>query len=724
MVRGGGGNYVGDLSRRVTHLIVAKPEGKKFVAARNWGIRTVSIEWLHDSVERGMILNEECYDPTLPAEERGKGAWIRRDIKRAPLRKRPRDGVSAPPGDDGRRKLRKTASMKLTSQRDNLWGDILVKQSSMDLSNLASADSSMLDDQSISVISMPAQACPTTSTSDSAQPIPYDRGQHAEAGVFSSCRFYVHGFSRNKQEIIHGHITSHGGQISSSIKDVGLSIHNELSDRRYIIVPQSSQPASHPAFPEGIHVVTEFYIERCVHNKVLYNPNEHVLGRPFPQFPIKGFNSLIICTAGFRNETLNQVEKAVLQLGAKFSERLNAQCSLLICPSIESARKQKLAFAVKSKVPVVDAEWLWQCVTTGCLVPWKNYLLRGFPQEVDTERAAVGSKEMDKTVRSEPEPVPKQITKSAHATSGMKHGIDMTAFDNDTPMPRNAVVEPKDTAKSTYETAPTNQENDQGVEPPTNSTPLSEKTSNALNKSPSPQKTSRSPRKLRRFPTGGEVGDSQSDDELDASLGEAKEEEDASKREEEERKRQAEQLRAAERQEMSKKLTSLMPTDGISHEGDGARPQSAPRQRRKREVLGRAVSNVSAASSASIESLPHPSSSSLSNLRRTESAASRPSSNNQTTAGAFGLLDKMMMQHSGESNHTVDNNGGDSPPRGTQLEYDNPEARKHRATLLNRMMAGSSKQDAAAGESRQPQEKIVSAGPTTTGPTTRASRRR
>ena len=50
-VKANGGEYVGDLSKKVTHLITYKPEGKKYKAAINWGIRAVSIEWLHDSVE-------------------------------------------------------------------------------------------------------------------------------------------------------------------------------------------------------------------------------------------------------------------------------------------------------------------------------------------------------------------------------------------------------------------------------------------------------------------------------------------------------------------------------------------------------------------------------------------------------------------------------------------------------------------------------------------------
>ncbi|OTA94720.1 hypothetical protein M434DRAFT_394508 [Hypoxylon sp. CO27-5] len=674
-VKANGGNYVGDLSRRVTHLIVNRPEGKKYVAARKWGIRTVSIEWLYDSIERGMILNEECYDPTFPAEERGKGAWIRRDLKRgASLGKRPRDGTTAPSVDDGRRKLRKTASMKLTSQRDDLWGDILVKQSSTDLSGATTVAAPNERPASVPpILHADNPVTPAVETPALAQPS--NHNQQDGGGIFSQCRFYVHGFLGKRQEILHHHISSHDGKISLSIEDVASSSHVEPLDQRYLIVPQTSQPGSHPKLPEGMHIVTEFYIERCVHNKTRFKPNDHVLGQPFPQFPIDGFHELTICTAGFRNEQLNQVEKAITQLGAKYSERLNGQCKLLVCPSLDDVRKPKLDFAVFSKIPVVSADWLWNCITTGCLVPWKNFVFKELISKLVINR---------ETSKSEPESAPKKEAKSKAPSPTIRHGIDMTAFDDDVPMHQETAIQEQEIDQSNYETAPTHRTESMGADPVAVSAPLSEITSNALNKSPSPQKTVPIPRKLKRFPTGGEVGDSESGDDSDTPINQPEDEDNASKDEEQEQKRQAERAKAAEREEMSKRLNSLMARDSAPQEGDGIKPQPAPRQqRRRREILGRAASNVSTASSASAESSAHMSSS-KSNSRRTESIASRLDSI-QTTAGAFGLLDKMMMEHNSDNNQEMQN--GDSPPRATQLEYDNPEARKHRAVVMDRMFA-------------------------------------
>ncbi|KAI1465133.1 uncharacterized protein F4812DRAFT_133481 [Daldinia caldariorum] len=687
-VRKNGGDYIGDLSRRVTHLIVCKPEGKKYVAARKWGIRTVSIEWLNDSVERGMILNEECYDPTLPAHERGKGAWIRRELERgASLGKRMHDDATAPPADEGRRKLRKTASMKLISQRDNLWGDILVGQSSTDLSKSVTA---IPNERPASV--------PPILAADLAASTAEDRLlvnviQPLDGGVFSSCRFYIHGFSMNKQQIVRHHILSHDGQVSESIEDAASSHHSEPPDRRYVMVPQNSQPETHPQVPEGMHIVTEFYIERCVHNKMLFNPREQVLGQPFPRFPIRGFGDLTICTSGFRNEQLNQVEKAITQLGAKYSERLNAQCSILVCPSLDGVRKQKLDFAVFSRIPVVDADWLWQCITTGCLVPWEKFLFPALAQKAPMKRDTSAGVAKGNIPGSKSNIRSRSESESNNPTSAIRHNID-----GDIPTPREAIDEEQQTDEPEFETAPTNQTKHVDSESKHVTAPLSETTSNGLNKSPSPQKTPPQPRKLKRFPTGGEVGDSESGDDSDPSATRSR---DAAKVEEEERKRQAEREKAAEREEMSKRLNSLMARDGAAQDCDGIKPQPASRQqRRRREILGRAASNVSTASSASAESLTN-TSNSKSNFRRTESSASRLDSM-QGTSTTFSFLDKMIMQQSGNSDQGTED--GDSQPRGTQLEYDNPEARQHRAAVVGRMMADSKQSDVSSKGQSQGQD--------------------
>ena len=69
-----GASYRPDLTKSVSHLIAAIPEGSKYDFARNTGINIVTFEWLYDSLERGMALDESFYDPELPREKIGVGA--------------------------------------------------------------------------------------------------------------------------------------------------------------------------------------------------------------------------------------------------------------------------------------------------------------------------------------------------------------------------------------------------------------------------------------------------------------------------------------------------------------------------------------------------------------------------------------------------------------------------------------------------------------------------
>lgn len=119
-----GAEYHGDLTKAVTHLIAAAPTGNKYEHAVNWRMKIVTWEWLQQSCERGMALNESCFHPTMAVEDRGKGAWDRRKSPSPVLGKRPRESEKREPIDPQRRKLRRSASNRLGSQSQSLWNEI------------------------------------------------------------------------------------------------------------------------------------------------------------------------------------------------------------------------------------------------------------------------------------------------------------------------------------------------------------------------------------------------------------------------------------------------------------------------------------------------------------------------------------------------------------------------------------------------------------------------
>lgn len=87
-------------------------------------MKVVSIEWFEQSLERGMVLDESLFHPTMAVEERGKGAWDRVHAISPSLGKRPRDADQGQALNPFRRKLRRSASTKMGSQSEALWAGI------------------------------------------------------------------------------------------------------------------------------------------------------------------------------------------------------------------------------------------------------------------------------------------------------------------------------------------------------------------------------------------------------------------------------------------------------------------------------------------------------------------------------------------------------------------------------------------------------------------------
>lgn len=369
-----GGIYLADLDRKnVTHLIVNEPKGNKFDAARKWGMYTVTLAWLDQSIERGMILNEECFDPILPPEEQGRYAWVRPSERAGPGRAVKRSLSAVEPGALAQqRKLRKTTSMKLGGHRDNIWGEIMTNDSS--------ARTVFADDR-IEVV-------------DSAWDLAA-KNAPPEA-VFSACCFFIAGFDQWQFDIMSKVIHDLGGAILDEMDD--FSMIQDGATRRcllYVVVPQESRPENHPKMPPPgrlpVRKVTEFFIERCMHSKILFDPRDHVLGRPFPHFPIDDFAGLTMCTSGFAGIDLLHVEKTVRCMGARYAPRLNESVSILICSSLASTRKDKIKLAKEANMPIVRVDWLWSCVAHGVKIPVKDFLfpeLRQSPNLCPKPRAA------------------------------------------------------------------------------------------------------------------------------------------------------------------------------------------------------------------------------------------------------------------------------------------------------------------------------------------------
>lgn len=635
-----GARYTGDLTRKCSHLIVSAPEGKKFTAAKSWGVNTVTLAWLYQSIERGMILEESKFDPLLPAEAQGQGAWVKRDPRRASLGKRSRSSGSTGP-EEGVRKLRKTASMKLSSQRNNLWGDILGRSTSREYSFAHEENP-----EETSQHSEPSPAAPEPT------------------GIFAHCIFFLHGFRTQQTDILEQTISSLDGTIAPTLKAAAISPATSDSYHRFLVVPQSSQAETHPISQyDNLYNVTEFYIERCLHNKTFFHPDSHTLGRPFPSFPIRGFADLTICSAAFTGLELSQVARSVKQLGANFDEEFRRTTSVLVCRDLSTMRKDKLKYALEWAVPVVSADWLWECISTGFKVPISEYiypeLKNRYNVKAEPEWSAAAAP------RKQPNPAiePMQAVKP-HASRHVKP--EASTYEDSAADVRPAKLQTKNTSKQEPNIS---SDIASAISNPAEAThkgdhtPLSELSSASVNKSPSPSKSIGNASSRHKSESATDTENSENlKDQPPAAAPNHKARVAKEVQKEQEEARQA--AKASERQRLTSRITSLLdsakPTPPM--EFDAAAAGSAPAQTRprKRQILGRAISNVSNASSA----------------------ASGPAPESMRSASALGAgLDE-------------EDDGEEREPPSTQLEYRDPQAMERKAMLMSRMMSG---EDAATG---------------------------
>ena len=648
-----GGEYTGDLTRKCSHLIVSKPEGKKFQAARSWGVYTVTLAWLDQSIARGMILEEAKFDPLLPADAQGVGALAKIDPERQSLGKRSRSATTNGP-EEGTRKLRKTASMKLNSQRNNLWGDILGRSTSREYSF--------------------AQEQPTEEPTQDAPRQDQLAKQVDDEGVFSKCVFAIHGFNQQRHKVLGETLATLSGSIARSLDTTSFAAPGD-SFRRFLVVPQISQPDTHPHIPsDNVHIVTEFYIERCLQNKRFFDPGDHILGRPFPLFPIPGFSDLTICSAAFTGLELTQVARSVTQLGARFDEEFRRTTSLVVCKSLEAMRKEKLRYALEWNVPVVAAEWLWECISSGFNVPVDNFVFPELRKQYAANKPLepVVSRQPSKPSQATPTPTPTipAMHKPSRLPAGA--GVDSTGFDRDLPerkvgkKPGDVVPQEDSTTSADFMTARTQPADTFAKDA---STPLSELSSASVNKSPSPPKHATAPARTRSEPSTKAAADKPAassrgpsapppDISKDTTSTEA--EQNVRKVDDEARK----QAKAAERQDLSSKLTSLIHS-ATDPDGPESRTQAQPPRPRRRQILGRAISNVSNASSA---------------------------------ASVDGSGTRLRASVAGGGGDDDDEDAGDAqPPPGTQLDYRNPQENlDHKAALVKRMIGGSADANSAA----------------------------
>lgn len=445
-VKANGAVYEGDLTKSITHLISFRTEGAKYKAAKSWGIKIVSIEWLLESLERGMLLDEKLYDPALPKDDRGKDAWDRTKPKRTSLGKRQREDSMASM-DGGKRKLRRTASTKLSTQNEQIWGDIV--GGGGNATPQVNRSGQWGGDANESAVSQQPK---------SKKPEGHQRGLSMQStienppalkGIFSGCRFHLHGFSQQKSDVLYGHLVSNGAEVSNTVERLPEVSQQPQVNRLLMIVPHDMRSADVPSLPEShlpIETVTLWWVERCLHHKKFLDPNDHVIGRPFPAFPIDGFSGMTISSSAFSGIDLLHFQKAVDLIGAKYSEDMTPESSVLVTKTLVGLRKDKFDHAQEWKVPIVNADWIWESISAGTKLSATKYRCRsqkrtGSLPNTGDARVSKPAQRAEQLQSEFVKPVARTSSSSRpNAKLLRRSGIDDTAFAADEPSKVPAMV--------------------------------------------------------------------------------------------------------------------------------------------------------------------------------------------------------------------------------------------------------------------------------------------
>ncbi|KAF1937927.1 hypothetical protein EJ02DRAFT_469333 [Clathrospora elynae] len=377
-----GAEYHGDLTKSVTHLIAATPSGKKYEHALNWRMKIVSLQWLEQSLERGMVLDEALYNPTMPVEERGQGAWERTQSTPPALGKRIRDVEPSQALNPFRRKLRRSASTRMGSQSEALWAGITAAGLERQQDDGDDWTEDTVAKQDSTRVPTPVSSLGDAATHQDEAPADGDPAdaRHASLllphhGIFQGRIVCPHGFNQEKTDILRRHLDSNGARVLSA-GDLNNFSSDDLS-RGYLLIPHDTE-VDLTVLPERagplITLVTNWWVERCLHGNRLVDPADDILSRPFERFIISGFSGITVNSTGFAGVELLHVTKVVALMGAIYDERLSVKTSVMICNS-PSVSTPKLKFATDKRIPAVHVTWLWECLRSGRLQPYGEYQL-------------------------------------------------------------------------------------------------------------------------------------------------------------------------------------------------------------------------------------------------------------------------------------------------------------------------------------------------------------
>ncbi|KAL9073518.1 MAG: hypothetical protein Q9157_004723 [Trypethelium eluteriae] len=317
-----GAHYEGNLSKNVTHLIAVRTHGPKYDRAQQWGIKIVSCKWFDDSIERGMVLEENLYNPGLPIEKQGEGAWIRTKAGFNSIGKRDRssDWASEDP-NTAKRKLRRTASAKLSSQNANMWGQISGPEHS---SRTVKEESCWQQREHFDPGGHGRSPLEQTTGNSPPKAKHQNANEKMAPGMSGDRNTLKNGqpqglFQGKDTEILRHHLVTRAAHVQV-LPNSSAKVSAPFPENGFLMIPHDSPADLRACIPEThgkLTVVSEWWLESCLQRNLLVDPREDLFSSPMPTPPIQNFEGLTICSTLFTGMDLKHLAKAVDLMGHK-----------------------------------------------------------------------------------------------------------------------------------------------------------------------------------------------------------------------------------------------------------------------------------------------------------------------------------------------------------------------------------------------------------------------
>ena len=165
------------------------------------------------------------------------------------------------------------------------------------------------------------------------------------------------------------------------------------ADKLFVILPHDVAKASPPpedAIPDDFKVVSELWLEKCMIAKSFIAPRSYPLGQIIrePRTPLKGST---VNVSGFDGLENVHIIKIVTFLGGTYSQTFTAAVSVLVCRAT-FANKDKLNLAHHHGIPVVGEEWLWSTMKGQSKANIKDYLLQPWVANVPNHQIVAEKK--------------------------------------------------------------------------------------------------------------------------------------------------------------------------------------------------------------------------------------------------------------------------------------------------------------------------------------------